>query len=136
MTYVIIALISILIILNIILLIVFIANKNNNNENNNLKLYLKDEYNNLKIDLLKLTKEANTNNTEAIIKSMTKKERLNPSIINGSRRKRIASGSGTSVQKVNALLKQYEEMKKMMKKFSTMGMGKKKGGFGNFKMPF
>lgn len=68
MTYLIIALISVLIILNIILLIVIISNKNNNNENNNLKLYLKDEYNNLKIDLLKLTKEANTNNTETIIK--------------------------------------------------------------------
>ena len=77
--------------------------------------------------------------TEAIIKSMTKKERLNPSIINGSRRKRIAAGSGTSVQRVNALLKQYEDMKKMMKKFSSMGMGKKKGGFGGmgkFKLPF
>ncbi len=76
--------------------------------------------------------------TEAIIQSMTKKERLNPSIINGSRRKRIAAGSGTSVQKVNQLLKQYDEMRKMMKKFSAMGMGKKKGfgGMGRFKMPF
>lgn len=77
--------------------------------------------------------------TEAIIQSMTKKERLNPSIINGSRRKRIAAGSGTSVQRVNQLLKQYDDMKKMMKKFQSMGMGKKKGGFpgmGKFKMPF
>jgi len=74
--------------------------------------------------------------TEAIIQSMTKKERMNPSIINGSRRKRIAAGSGTSVQRVNALLKQYEEMRKMMKRFSNMGTGKKKGGFGGFKMPF
>lgn len=78
--------------------------------------------------------------TEAIIQSMTKKERLNPSIINGSRRKRIAAGSGTSVQRVNQLLKQYDEMKKMMKKFQSMGMGKKKGGFPgmgkNFKLPF
>lgn len=78
--------------------------------------------------------------TEAIIQSMTKKERLNPSIINGSRRKRIAAGSGTSVQKVNQLLKQYDDMKKMMKQFKKMGMGKKKGGFPgmgkNFKMPF
>lgn len=76
--------------------------------------------------------------TEAIIQSMTKKERLNPSIINGSRRKRIAAGSGTSVQKVNQLLKQYDEMKKMMKKFSSMGMGRKKGfgGMGGFRMPF
>jgi signal recognition particle subunit SRP54 len=69
--------------------------------------------------------------TEAIIQSMTKRERLNPTIINGSRRKRIAAGSGTSVQKVNQLLKQYDEMKKMMKKFSSMEkMGKKKGGMG------
>lgn len=76
--------------------------------------------------------------TEAIIQSMTRKERLNPSIINGSRRKRIAAGSGTSVQKVNQLLKQYDEMKKMMKKFSSMGMGRKKGfgGMGGFRMPF
>ncbi|HHY99495.1 MAG TPA: signal recognition particle protein [Tissierellia bacterium] len=77
--------------------------------------------------------------TEAIIQSMTKKERMNPSIINGSRRKRIAAGSGTSVQRVNTLLKQYEEMKKMMKKFQALGAGKKKGGFGGmggFKLPF
>lgn len=78
--------------------------------------------------------------TEAIIQSMTKKERANPNIINGSRRKRIAAGSGTSVQRVNQLLKQYDDMKKMMKKFSSMEktMGKKKGlgGMGRFKMPF
>ncbi|MDF2949691.1 MAG: ffh [Sedimentibacter sp.] len=79
--------------------------------------------------------------TEAIIQSMTKKERVNPTIINGSRRKRIAAGSGTSVQRVNQLLKQYDEMKKMMKKFSAMSKGKKKGfggmgGLGNLKMPF
>ena len=75
---------------------------------------------------------------EAIIQSMTKKERLNPSIIKGSRRKRIAAGSGTSVQKVNQLLKQYDEMRKMIKKFSSMGTGKKKGlgGMGSFRMPF
>ena len=73
---------------------------------------------------------------EAIIQSMTKKERMNPSVINGSRRKRIAAGSGTSVQRVNSLLKQYEDMKKMMKKFSAMGTGKKKGGFGGLKLPF
>lgn len=49
---------------------------------------------------------------EAIIQSMTKEERLNPSIINGSRRKRIARGSGTTVQQVNRLLKDFENMKK------------------------
>ena len=61
---------------------------------------------------------------EAIILSMTKKERLYPDIINGSRRKRIAAGSGTSVEDVNKLLKQFDQMKKLMKQFT--GMGKKK----------
>jgi signal recognition particle subunit SRP54 len=78
--------------------------------------------------------------TEAIIQSMTRKERINPSIINGSRRKRIAAGSGTSVQKVNQLLKQYDNMKKMMKQFNAMEKKGKKfgglGGLGKFKMPF
>src|SRR5690606_29082065 len=72
---------------------------------------------------------------EAIIKSMTPQERRDPSIINGSRRKRIAAGSGTTVQEVNALLKQFEEMKKMMKMMS--GIGKKGArGFGKFRLPF
>ncbi len=57
---------------------------------------------------------------EAIILSMTEKERKNAKLINGSRRKRIANGSGTSVQDVNRLLKQYQEMSNMMKKFGTM----------------
>jgi signal recognition particle subunit SRP54 len=52
---------------------------------------------------------------EAIIKSMTTYERENPSVINGSRRTRIASGSGTSVTEVNKLLKQFEDMRKMMR---------------------
>jgi len=60
---------------------------------------------------------------EAIILSMTKEERTKQSIINGSRRKRIAKGSGTRVEEVNRLLKQSLEMKKMMKKVSKMGMG-------------
>ncbi|SDG26414.1 signal recognition particle subunit FFH/SRP54 (srp54) [Selenomonas sp. WCT3] len=64
---------------------------------------------------------------EAIIKSMTLKERANIDIINGSRRKRIAMGSGTRVQDVNKLLKQFGEMKKMMKKMKKMQKGK--GGF-------
>ncbi len=75
---------------------------------------------------------------EAIIKSMTPQERADITIINGSRRKRIAAGSGTKVQDVNKLLKQFGEMKKMMKKMKK-GM-KGKGGFpglpGNFKLPF
>jgi signal recognition particle subunit SRP54 len=62
---------------------------------------------------------------EAIIDSMTLKERLNHQIVNGSRRRRIARGSGTSVQEVNQLLKQYSEMRRMMKSFSG-GMFKKR----------
>ena len=70
--------------------------------------------------------------TEAIILSMTMNERIRPDIINGSRRKRIANGSGTTVEDVNKLLRQFEQMKKMMKQFS--GMGKKR--FGGMKLPF
>jgi signal recognition particle subunit SRP54 len=55
--------------------------------------------------------------TEAIIRSMTKEERARPEIINGSRRTRIAKGSGTQVQDVNRLVKQFAEMQKMMKRF-------------------
>ena len=69
--------------------------------------------------------------TEAIILSMTKAERTKPDIINGSRRKRIANGSGTSVEEVNRLLKQFDQMKKLMKQFT--GMGKRR--FGGFKFP-
>jgi len=58
---------------------------------------------------------------EAIISSMTKEERRKPHVINGSRRKRIALGSGTSVQEVNRLLKQFKSMQKMMKQMSRMG---------------
>ena len=71
---------------------------------------------------------------KAIIQSMTKNERENPSIINGSRRKRIATGSGTSVQQVNKLLKQFDQTRKMMKQFADMGKSTKKGG--KFRMPF
>ena len=60
---------------------------------------------------------------EAIIFSMTKKERQNPLIIDGSRRKRIADGSGTSIQQVNQLLKQFMEMKKMMKSMNNLAAG-------------
>jgi signal recognition particle subunit SRP54 len=58
---------------------------------------------------------------KAIIQSMTRLERLNPAVIKGSRRRRIASGSGTSVQMVNQLLAQYEQMKKLFKQFSRPG---------------
>ena len=63
---------------------------------------------------------------EAIISSMTPKERRNPDILKASRKQRIAKGSGVSVEEVNRLLKQFESMKEMMKKFSS----------GNMKMPF
>ncbi len=69
--------------------------------------------------------------TEAIILSMTPEERAQPAIINSSRRRRIASGSGTRVQDVNNLLKQFAMMNKMMKQFGKMekSMLKKKGKF-------
>lgn len=71
--------------------------------------------------------------TEAIIKSMTKQERQNPSIINASRKKRIAAGSGTKIQDVNKLLNGFEQARKMMKQFSDMQKNMKKG---KFKFPF
>ncbi|MGH7889908.1 MAG: signal recognition particle protein, partial [Thermodesulfobacteriota bacterium] len=61
---------------------------------------------------------------EAIICSMTKKEKVNPNIIDGSRRKRIASGSGTSIQDVNKVLKQFAMMEKMVKNFAKMDLKK------------
>ena len=70
---------------------------------------------------------------EAIILSMTKEERLRPETINGSRRKRIANGSGTGVEDVNKLLRQFDQMKKLMKQFSKPG---KLRGFGGMKLPF
>lgn len=82
---------------------------------------------NLKVDERLITK------TEAIIKSMTVEEKANPSILNASRRQRIASGSGTTTQDVNRMLKQFEEMKKMMKQFSSnTKKGNSKKGFGSF----
>ena len=61
---------------------------------------------------------------EAVINSMTKQERENPTILNGNRRKRIARGSGTSIQNVNKLIKQFNEMKKMMSRISKRGFDK------------
>lgn len=88
---------------------------------------------NLKVDEKQLTR------VEAIVKSMTPLEKRDPSVINGSRRKRIAKGSGTTIQDVNRLLKQFEDMKKMMKQMTAMqgGKGKKRGkGLGGLKLPF
>ncbi len=76
--------------------------------------------NNVKIDPKQIA------HIEAIVLSMTPKERRNPDIIKASRKTRIASGSGTSVQEVNKLLQQFDQMKKMMKQFSN----------GNMKLPF
>ena len=72
---------------------------------------------------------------QAIIQSMTKEERTDPSIIDSSRRKRIAIGSGSNVQDVNRLLKQFKETKKMMKKFMGMGKTMKKKGKLGFPFP-
>ena len=74
---------------------------------------------------------------EAIIRSMTMEERVNPEIINSSRKVRIAKGSGTSVEEVNKLLRQFEQMKKMMKQFSDPKKLKRMGfGGGRGRMPF
>ena len=77
--------------------------------------------------------ESQMGRIEAIILSMTKAERTKPEIINGSRRKRIAKGSGTSVEEVNKLLRQFDQMKKMMKQLTGMG---KRRMFGGMKLPF
>jgi signal recognition particle subunit SRP54 len=65
--------------------------------------------------------EGQMNRTEAIINSMTKQERTKPELINGSRRKRIARGSGTNVSQVNKLLKQFRDMRRMMKQINEAG---------------
>jgi signal recognition particle subunit SRP54 len=78
--------------------------------------------------------EKQIGHVEAIIRSMTLHEREQPEIINASRKRRIAKGSGRSVQEVNRLIKQFEDMKKMMKQMSGMMSGKKKKG--GFKFPF
>ena len=77
---------------------------------------------------------------EAIIKSMTKKEKSHPDILNASRKRRIAAGAGVKVEDVNRLLKQYDQMKKMFKQMNSKsakrkmlrGMGGFPGGPGNF----
>ncbi|MCF2646601.1 MULTISPECIES: signal recognition particle protein [Bacillaceae] len=84
--------------------------------------------NNMKVD------EKQIAHVEAIIKSMTKQEKEHPEIINSGRRKRIAKGSGRTVPEVNRLLKQFDDMRKMMKQMTNMGQkGKKKG---KLKLPF
>jgi signal recognition particle subunit SRP54 len=90
-----------------------------------------------KVGILKELKDVKVDEKEinrvvAIIDSMTPRERDNHMIVNGSRRRRIAKGSGTSVQEVNQLLKQYAQAKKMMKSFSGGFMGRK---LGKMKLP-
>ena len=77
--------------------------------------------------------EAGLKKTEAIIHSMTDKERSNPDILNPSRKNRIARGAGVDISEVNRLVKQFEQMKKMMKQMPGMMKGGKKG---RFKLPF
>ena len=72
--------------------------------------------------------------TQAIIKSMTPKERRKPDILNASRRRRIARGSGTTIQEVNRLINQFEATRKMMRQFT--GKGKKGGKKGKRRFPF
>ncbi len=73
---------------------------------------------------------------EGIIYSMTPKERANPSILNPSRKRRVAKGAGVDISEVNRLVKQFEQSKKMMKQMPGLmggGKGKRRGGF---KLPF
>ena len=74
--------------------------------------------------------------TVAIVQSMTKQERVNPSILNASRRARIAKGSGTTVADVNRLLKQFEDMKKMMKQLTGSNAKRMMKGMGGFRKFF
>ena len=89
--------------------------------------------------------EKSMHRVESIILSMTKEERANPNLINPSRKQRIAKGAGVEVSEVNRLVKQFDQMKKIMKQMpGLMGGGKRKGGFGGLggllggkmKMPF
>ena len=74
--------------------------------------------------------EGEMKKTEAIILSMTKKERRNHKILNGQRRIRIAKGSGTQVQDVNRLVSKFEDAQRMMSQFAKMGLFKKMMGMG------
>ena len=84
----------------------------------------------LKVDEKALTR------TEAIILSMTPKERDNPAILNSSRRQRIARGAGVQIQDVNRLLKQFETMRTMVRQFSGPGAGRKMKRLGRMKGGF
>ena len=92
---------------------------------------------NLEID------EKSMDRVEAIILSMTKAERANPSLLNPSRKQRIAKGAGVDISEVNRIVKQFEQSKKLMKQLPGMMGGKRKGGLGGLsgmmgklKLPF
>ena len=86
--------------------------------------------------------EKSMDRVEAMILSMTKEERANPSLLNPSRKQRIAKGAGVDIAEVNRIVKQFEQSKKLMKQLpGMMGGGKRRGGglanmMGKFKMPF
>ena len=86
-------------------------------------------------DIEGMIDESAMDRTKAIILSMTPKERSNPSILNVSRKNRIAKGAGVNISEVNRLVKQFEQSKKMMKQMSG-SMGRKGGKRGGFKLPF
>lgn len=88
-----------------------------------------------RVDLPMDGMEKQLGRTTAIIRSMTPEERLNPTVLNASRKKRIAKGSGTAVQEINTLLKQFEQMKTMMKQLKKMGLFKPSNFTGD-KLPF
>jgi len=72
---------------------------------------------------------------EAIINSMTMRERVNPDLLNGSRKRRITLGSGTQIQDLNRLLKQHKQMQKLMKKMKGGGMANMLRGLGGMQRP-
>src|SRR5690625_1267566 len=80
--------------------------------------------------------EKQLSHIEAIIQSMTQEERENPKVMNASRKRRVAKGSGTNVSQVNRLLKQFNDMQKMMKQMTNASSGKRGRGKGGFKLPF
>ena len=84
--------------------------------------------------------EKSMDRVEAIILSMTKEERTNPSLLNPSRKQRIAKGAGVDIAEVNRIVKQFEQSKKLMKQLPGMMGGKRRGGLGGmmgkFKLPF
>ena len=88
-------------------------------------------------DIESAVSEEKLKRTEAIILSMTRKERQNPDILNPQRKHRIAKGAGVDIAEVNRLVKQFEQSRKMMKQIpGLMGGGKRRGGFGGMKFPF